>query len=91
MPITVVATSAMAYWGRFNAANPVTLPVAGAFQPAGGRQWLVRFWELEGKYVGIAFPYGFPLVTAISGLPLLGQFRYYSHNTLSLWSQRFGK
>lgn len=47
----------MAYWGRFNTANPTTLPVGGAFQPAGGRQWLVRFWELDGKYVGIAFPY----------------------------------
>lgn len=46
----------MAYWGRFNAADPTTLPVAGAFQPAGGREWLVKFWQLEGKWVGIAFP-----------------------------------
>ncbi len=51
----------MAYWGRFNATNPLTLPVGGAFQAAGGRGWLVKFWELEGKWVGIAFPFGFVL------------------------------
>ena len=39
--------SAMAYWGRFDRTNPLTLPIAGAFQPAGGRQWLVKFWELN--------------------------------------------
>jgi hypothetical protein len=48
----------MAYWGRFNIANPVTLPVGGAFQAANGREWLVKFWQLEGKWVGIAFPFG---------------------------------
>lgn len=48
----------MAYWGRFNAANPTTLPIGGAFQAAGGREWLVRFWQLEGKWVGIALPFG---------------------------------
>ena len=58
MPISLVATSAMAYWGRFNATNPLTLPIAGAFQAAGGRQWLVRFWEIETKWVGIALPFG---------------------------------
>lgn len=56
MPITIVAVSAMAYWGRFNVANPTTLPVGKAFEPAGGRKWLVRFWELDAKHVGIAFP-----------------------------------
>lgn len=74
----------MAFWGRFNAANPATLPVAGAFQPAGGRGWLVRFWELDGKYIGIAFPYDFPPLTAISGLHLHVQFWRYSHDTLPL-------
>ena len=61
MPISLVASSAVAYWGRFNSANPTTLPVGKAFQPAGGREWLVRFWQLEGKWVGIAFPFGFAL------------------------------
>lgn len=56
MPITIVATSGMAYWGRFNSANPTTLPTGGAFQPAGDREWLVRFWQLDAKHVGIAFP-----------------------------------
>jgi hypothetical protein len=61
MPISLVASSAMAYWGRFNATNPTTLPVGGAFQAAGGRDWLVKFWQLEGKWVGVAFPFGFVL------------------------------
>lgn len=61
MPISLVATSAMAYWGKFNHANPSTLPVSHAFQPAGGREWLVRFWQLDAKWVGIAFPFGFAL------------------------------
>ena len=46
MPISLIAASGMAYWGRFNATNPLTLPVFGAFQAAGGRCWLVKFWEL---------------------------------------------
>ena len=58
MPISLVATSGMAYWGRFNAANPTTLPTEAAFQAAGGRDWLVKFWQLEGKYVGMALPFG---------------------------------
>lgn len=61
MPISLVAASGMAYWGRFNAANPLTLPTSKAFQPANGRDWLVRFWQLDGKWVGIAFPFGFVL------------------------------
>ena len=58
MPISLVATSAMAYWGRFKATDPPTLPIATAFQAAGGRQWLVKFWELETKWIGIALPFG---------------------------------
>lgn len=61
MPISLVACSGMAYWGRFNVASPTTLPVGGAFQPAGGRSWLVPFWELDGKWVGIALPFGIVL------------------------------
>ncbi|KAJ8582029.1 hypothetical protein M405DRAFT_750815 [Rhizopogon salebrosus TDB-379] len=58
MPISLVAASGMAYWGRFKASNPSTLPVGGAFQAANGRAWLVKFWELDGKWVGIALPFG---------------------------------
>jgi boron transporter len=61
MPIALIGSSAMAYWGRFNKANPTTLPVGKAFQAAGGREWLVKFWQLEGKWVGIAFPFGVAL------------------------------
>lgn len=61
MPISLVASSAMAYWGRFDSANPTTLPTGHAFMPAGDRPWLVRFWELDAKWVGIAFPFGFAL------------------------------
>ncbi|THH12837.1 hypothetical protein EUX98_g9784, partial [Antrodiella citrinella] len=38
MPISLVAASAMAYWGRFNHANPTTLPTGRAFMPAGDRE-----------------------------------------------------
>lgn len=58
MPISLVAASAMAYWGRFNETDPLTLPVGRAFHAAGGRDWLVKFWELDGKWVGIACPFG---------------------------------
>ena len=62
-PILYRASTGLAYWGRFNASNPETLPIPllGAFQPAGGRAWLVKFWELPSKWVGIAFPFGFVL------------------------------
>ena len=58
MPIALVASSGVAYWGRFEATNPNTLPVAGAFNAAGGRPWLVKFWLLDEKWVGIALPFG---------------------------------
>ncbi|KAG7088626.1 hypothetical protein E1B28_012599 [Marasmius oreades] len=77
MPISLVATSAMAYWGRFNLANPTTLPVGKAFQPAGGREWLVKFWELDGKWVGIALPFGIVLWILF----------FFDHNVSSLMAQ----
>ncbi|KAH9922606.1 anion exchanging protein [Fomitopsis serialis] len=77
MPISLVAASAMAYWGRFNAANPSTLPTSKAFQPANGREWLVRFWQLDGKWVGIAFPFGFVLWVLF----------FFDHNVSSLMAQ----
>jgi hypothetical protein len=64
MPITIVAVSGLAYWGRFDTyvhVPDMRLPTNAAFQPAGNREWLVRFWNLPGKYVGIAFPFGFVL------------------------------
>lgn len=61
MPLSLLATSGLAYWGRFHTAHPTTLPVTGAFQPANGRAWLVKFWELDGKWVGIALPFGIVL------------------------------
>lgn len=70
MPLAVIACSGLAYWGRFHTAIDVegaTLPVQRAFQPAGGRQWLVRFWTLEGKWVGVAFPFGFVLFVVSLG------------------------
>ncbi|KAK0469452.1 HCO3 transporter family-domain-containing protein [Desarmillaria tabescens] len=77
MPISLVATSAMAYWGRFNAANPLTLPINGAFEAAGGREWLVAFWQLEGKWVGIALPFGIVLWILF----------FFDHNVSSLMAQ----
>lgn len=64
MPIAVVACSALAYWGRFHESinvDDARLPISGAFSPAGGRDWLVPFWQLPGRWVGIAFPFGFVL------------------------------
>ncbi|KAH8085946.1 anion exchanging protein [Cristinia sonorae] len=77
MPISLVAASAMAYWGRFNHANPTTLPTGRAFMPAGDREWLVRFWQLEGKWVGIAFPFGLALWVLF----------FFDHNVSSLMAQ----
>ncbi|CAE6487004.1 unnamed protein product [Rhizoctonia solani] len=77
MPISVVACSGLAYWGRFNLANPLTLPTSGAFSPAGDRPWLVKFWELDGKWIGIALPFGFVLFILF----------YFDHNVSSLIAQ----
>ncbi|KIJ54700.1 hypothetical protein M422DRAFT_24604 [Sphaerobolus stellatus SS14] len=77
MPISIVASTAVAYWGRFNASNPQTLPVGGAFEAAGRREWLVRFWQLEAKWIGIAFPFGVVLWVLF----------FFDHNVSSLISQ----
>ncbi|KAJ3711718.1 HCO3 transporter family-domain-containing protein [Lentinula raphanica] len=77
MPISLVATSGMAYWGTFNKVNPETLPISGAFQPANGRAWLVPFWQLEGKWVGIALPFGI----------ILWILFFFDHNVSSLMAQ----
>ncbi|KAG1879233.1 HCO3 transporter family-domain-containing protein [Suillus subluteus] len=77
MPISLIAASGMAYWGRFNASNPTMLPVGGAFQAANGRTWLVKFWELDGKWVGIALPFGI----------ILWILFFFDHNVSSLIAQ----
>ncbi|KAF6757556.1 anion exchanging protein [Ephemerocybe angulata] len=77
MPISLVAASGMAYWGRFNFANPTTLPTGKAFLPAADREWLVRFWQLEGKWVGIALPFGI----------ILWILFFFDHNVSSLMAQ----
>ncbi|KAF9220599.1 hypothetical protein BS17DRAFT_307959 [Gyrodon lividus] len=77
MPISLVAASSMAYWGRFNFANPTTLPVGGAFQAANDRAWLVKFWELDSKWVGIALPFGIVLWVLF----------FFDHNVSSLIAQ----
>ena len=65
MPITIIAATGLAYWGRFNPyvhEEEMTLPVTRrTWTPAGGRSWIVPFWELEAQYVGIAFPFGLVL------------------------------
>ena len=61
MPMSLIATSGIAYWGYFHTTYLATLPVSSAFQAANGRAWLVRFWQLDGKWVGIALPLGFVL------------------------------
>lgn len=78
MPISIIACSGVAYWGAFNIANASTLPVNGAFTAAGGRSWIVRFWELDGKWVGIAFPFGFILFVLF----------YFDHNVSVCLSRR---
>ncbi|KAJ3731463.1 HCO3 transporter family-domain-containing protein [Lentinula guzmanii] len=77
MPISLIATSGMAYWGTFNSANPQTLPISGAFQPANNRSWLVPFWQLEGRWVGIALPFGI----------ILWILFFFDHNVSSLMAQ----
>jgi boron transporter len=77
MPISLIACSGMAYWGRFAAAHTETLPVSGAFQPASGRSWLVHFWDLDGYWVGVAFPFGLVLWILF----------FFDHNVSSLMAQ----
>ncbi|KZT51011.1 hypothetical protein CALCODRAFT_443673 [Calocera cornea HHB12733] len=75
MPITLIATSGMGYWGALRGVQ--TLPTGGSFVATGGREWVVPFWELEGKWVGIAFPFGVILFILF----------YFDHNVSSLIAQ----
>lgn len=50
MPITLIAISGVAYWGKFRdyvKEDGMRLPTGAAFEPEGGRPWLVRWWQLE--------------------------------------------
>ncbi|KAI0034615.1 HCO3 transporter family-domain-containing protein [Vararia minispora EC-137] len=77
MPISLVAASACAYWGLLNRADPLTLPTSRAFLPANDRPWLVRFWDLPARWVGIAFPFGLVLWILF----------FFDHNVSSLMAQ----
>ncbi|KAH0835696.1 HCO3 transporter family-domain-containing protein [Lanmaoa asiatica] len=77
MPLSLIAASGMAYWGHFDTAHTATLPAGGAFQVADGRTLLVRFWELDGKWVGIALPFGIVLWILF----------FFDHNVSSLIAQ----
>ncbi|KAL7414672.1 HCO3 transporter family-domain-containing protein [Mrakia frigida] len=87
MPITIVAVAAVAYWGRLREGLSVdgvegggetTLPVGGAWSPQVGRDgWIVKFWELEGKWVGVAFPFGLVLFILFA----------FDHNVSSVMAQ----
>ncbi|KAI0262448.1 HCO3 transporter family-domain-containing protein [Gloeopeniophorella convolvens] len=77
MPLALIAATAVAYWGRFHTAHPETLPIGAAFKPANGRAWLVRFWELDGKWVAIALPFGLVLWLLF----------FFDHNVSSLIAQ----
>nr|XP_031860208.1 uncharacterized protein CI109_004340 [Kwoniella shandongensis]KAA5527280.1 hypothetical protein CI109_004340 [Kwoniella shandongensis] len=65
MPITIIAMTGLAYWGRFDPyvlESGMTLPTTShSFRPASDRPWLVRFWQLDGKWVGTALPFGLVL------------------------------
>ncbi|KAF8264730.1 HCO3 transporter family-domain-containing protein [Lactarius quietus] len=77
MPLALLASSAMAYWGNFHTARPLTLPVGAAFQPAHGRSWIVHFWQLDGKWVVLALPFGV----------ILWVLFFFDHNVSSLIAQ----
>ncbi|KAH0589593.1 hypothetical protein H2248_005324 [Termitomyces sp. 'cryptogamus'] len=61
VPMSLVASSAIVYWGTFNVADFNILTMSPASKPATDREWLVRFWKLEAKWVGIALPFGIML------------------------------
>ncbi|KAG8818026.1 hypothetical protein FRC17_010989 [Serendipita sp. 399] len=63
LPISVLAVSGCAYWGRLKGSHPATLPIGHSFEPVGGRPWLVPFWEMQGgvKWIFVALPFGFAL------------------------------
>jgi len=44
--------------GSIRSAGLQLLPVAAAFQPSDGRPWVIRFWELDVKWIFVALPFG---------------------------------
>ena len=59
MPITVVACSALPYWGRFNEIDVVKLPTVGGmnYTSSDRNGWIVTFWNCPAKWVAIAIPF----------------------------------
>ncbi|KAA8912746.1 HCO3 transporter family-domain-containing protein [Sphaerosporella brunnea] len=53
------------------------LPITRAFYPTQDRSWLIPFWELNGKWVFAALPFGFLVMLLF----------YYDHNVSSLTAQ----
>lgn len=68
LALSVLAASACGYWGRFKGSDPSKLPVGHAFEPSGGREWLVPFWSScnDPKWIAMALPFG--LVRAFESL-----------------------
>ena len=98
MPITVIAVAGLAYWGRLRQGLSVngiegggetTLPVGKGWRPQEGREdWIVKFWELEGKWVGVAFPFGLVLFI-VSRLERLGLNETRTRRRLNLFLHAF--
>ncbi|KZV93780.1 hypothetical protein EXIGLDRAFT_612554 [Exidia glandulosa HHB12029] len=63
--------------GHLKDANLSKLPITKAFFPSTERSWVVPFWELSGKWVAVAIPFGF----------LLTLLFYFDHNVSSLMAQ----
>lgn len=83
LPIAVIAVSGCAYWGRFDLSTPSKLPVGSSFKPAGGRSWIVPFWDIQGdaKWIAISIPFGF-----VSDCPQNRVFLGANNNRPSLFS-----
>ncbi|KDQ11348.1 hypothetical protein BOTBODRAFT_114602 [Botryobasidium botryosum FD-172 SS1] len=78
MMVAFVACSALPHWGRLRGVHLETLPTTGvAFTPQGGRNWIVPFWDVPAKWVGIAIPFAILLTILF----------YFDHNVSSLMAQ----
>ncbi|TIB81902.1 hypothetical protein E3Q22_00632 [Wallemia mellicola] len=59
LPITVVAVSALPYWGRFVEIDCIKLPTVGGFSYTSSERdgWIIAFWNTPPKWVAIAIPF----------------------------------
>lgn len=53
------------------------LPITRSWFPSTYRSWVISFWELEGKWIAAAIPFGFLLMLLF----------YFDHNVSSLMAQ----